>query len=101
MAKIDPERYGVNTLAVRAGRQPTGEGEHSEPLFLTSSYVFKDAAQAAARFRRGRTGQYLLQVHQFHGAHLRGTAGGHGEVGEVYRHVFRHGRHSEYLPWVC
>ena len=50
MAKIDPERHGVNTLAVRAGRQPTGEGEHSEPLFLTSSYVFKDAAQAAARF---------------------------------------------------
>ena len=50
MAKIDPDRYGVNTLAVRAGRQPTGEGEHSEPLFLTSSYVFKDAAQAAARF---------------------------------------------------
>ena len=40
MAKIDPDRYGVNTLAVRAGRQPTGEGEHSEPMFLTSSFVF-------------------------------------------------------------
>ena len=50
MAKIDPDKYGVNTLAVRAGRQPTAEGEHSEPLFLTSSFVFKDAAQAAARF---------------------------------------------------
>ena len=56
MAKIDPHRYGVNTLAVRAGRQPTGEGEHSEPLFLTSSYVFKDAAQAAARFAEEEPG---------------------------------------------
>ena len=55
-AKIDPHRYGVNTLAVRAGRQPTGEGEHSEPLFLTSSYVFKDAAQAAARFAEEEPG---------------------------------------------
>ena len=31
MAKIDPDKYGVNTLAVRAGRAPTAEGEHSEP----------------------------------------------------------------------
>ena len=56
MAKIDHHRYGVNTLAVRAGRQPTGEGEHSEPLFLTSSYVFRDAAQAAARFAEEEPG---------------------------------------------
>ena len=56
MAKIDPDRYGVNTLAVRAGRQPTGEGEHSEPMFLTSSFVFKDAAQAAARFAEDEPG---------------------------------------------
>ncbi len=56
MAKIDPDQYGVNTLAVRAGRQPTGEGEHSEPLFLTSSFVFKDAAQAAARFAEDEPG---------------------------------------------
>jgi O-succinylhomoserine sulfhydrylase len=56
MAKIDPGRYGVNTLAVRAGRQPTGEGEHSEPLFLTSSFVFRDAAQAAARFAEDEPG---------------------------------------------
>ena len=56
MAKIDPDRYRVNTLAVRAGRQPTGEGEHSEPMFLTSSFVFKDAAQAAARFAEDEPG---------------------------------------------
>jgi len=38
------------TRAVRAGRQCTPEGEHSEALFLTSSYVFANAAEAAARF---------------------------------------------------
>lgn len=38
------------TLAVRAGYRRTGEGEHSEALFLTSSYVFASAAEAAARF---------------------------------------------------
>ncbi len=39
-----------DTLAVRAGQVRTAEGEHAEPLFLTSSYVFESAAAAAARF---------------------------------------------------
>lgn len=39
-----------DSLAVRAGQQHTAEGEHSEPMFLTSSFVFESAAQAAARF---------------------------------------------------
>lgn len=39
-----------DTLAIRAGQVRTGEGEHAEPIFLTSSYVFEDAAEAAARF---------------------------------------------------
>jgi len=38
------------TRAVRAGQQRTHEGEHSEAIFLTSSYVFANAAEAAARF---------------------------------------------------
>lgn len=40
----------LDTLAVRAGHRRTEEGEHSEALFLTSSYVFDSAAHAAARF---------------------------------------------------
>jgi O-succinylhomoserine sulfhydrylase len=40
----------LDTLAVRAGISRTAEGEHSEPIFLTSSYVFENAAEAAARF---------------------------------------------------
>ena len=42
--------YHLDTLAVRAGQQRTHEGEHAEPIFLTSSYVFESAAAAAARF---------------------------------------------------
>ncbi|HLT04056.1 MAG TPA: O-succinylhomoserine sulfhydrylase, partial [Pseudomonas sp.] len=41
---------GPDTLAVRAGQRRTPEGEHSEALFLSSSYVFRSAADAAARF---------------------------------------------------
>lgn len=39
-----------DTLAIRAGQQRTAEGEHSETIFPTSSYVFDSCAQAAARF---------------------------------------------------
>lgn len=42
--------YEIQTLAVRAGQARTEFQEHSEALFLTSSFVFKDARQAAARF---------------------------------------------------
>lgn len=38
------------TLAVRAGVQRSQFNEHSEALYLTSSFVFDNAAQAAARF---------------------------------------------------
>ena len=46
----DIESLGFDTLAVRAGQVRTSEGEQSEPIFPTSSYVFDTAAQAAARF---------------------------------------------------
>lgn len=42
--------FGFDTLAVRAGQLRTAEGEHSEPIFTTSSFVFASAAEAAARF---------------------------------------------------
>ncbi|HUQ74094.1 MAG TPA: O-succinylhomoserine sulfhydrylase [Burkholderiales bacterium] len=38
------------TLGVRAGQRRTEFHEHSEALFLTSSFVFDSAEQAAARF---------------------------------------------------
>jgi len=39
-----------STLGVRAGTQRSEFGEHSDALFLTSSFVFDDAAAAAAGF---------------------------------------------------
>jgi len=45
MTTLHPE-----TLAVRAGTLRTEFQEHSEALFLTSSFVFGSAAEAAARF---------------------------------------------------
>jgi len=42
--------FGINTQATRAGQERSFEGEHSELIFASSSYVFKNAAEAAARF---------------------------------------------------
>ena len=44
------QKYQPETLAVRAGTARSQFNEHSEALYLTSSYVFDSAAQAAARF---------------------------------------------------
>jgi O-succinylhomoserine sulfhydrylase len=44
------DEYGLDTLAVRAGIQRSQFGEHSEALFLTSSFVFGSALEAARRF---------------------------------------------------
>ena len=46
----DLDGVGFDTLAVRAGQRRTPESEHGEAMFLTSSYVFRSAADAAARF---------------------------------------------------
>ncbi|SDT88320.1 O-succinylhomoserine sulfhydrylase [Geopseudomonas guangdongensis] len=46
----DLDGAGFDTLAVRAGQHRSPEGEHGEALFMTSSYVFRSAADAAARF---------------------------------------------------
>jgi O-succinylhomoserine sulfhydrylase len=48
--------YRLATLAIRAGHSRTAEGEHSEPIFPTSSFVFTSAAQAAARFSEAEPG---------------------------------------------
>ena len=52
----DIDQWGFDTRAVRAGQHRTNEGENSEPIFLTSSYVFKNAAEAAARFSGAEPG---------------------------------------------
>ena len=44
------DEFKFATRAVREGQVRTQEGEHSDPIFLTSSFVFASAAEAAARF---------------------------------------------------
>lgn len=48
--EADLEGVSMDTLAVRAGQNRTGELEHSDAIFPTSSFVYGSAAQAAARF---------------------------------------------------
>jgi len=50
------DTFELATLSVRAGQRRTEFQEHSEALFLTSSFVFDSAAQAAARFTGGEEG---------------------------------------------
>ncbi|HEY1058402.1 MAG TPA: O-succinylhomoserine sulfhydrylase [Limnobacter sp.] len=50
MSEKDHPDWATATQAIRAGSQRTPFGEHSEAMFLTSSFVFDSAAQAAARF---------------------------------------------------
>ena len=52
MHRDDPDfdELDWQSLAVRGGLRRTTEGEHSEPIFTTSSYVFDSAQHAAERF---------------------------------------------------
>lgn len=50
MSTSDWDELGFATKAVRAGHERTQFGEQGEPIFTTSSFTFKSAAQAAARF---------------------------------------------------
>ncbi len=47
---MNEQSPGFDSLAIRAGQQRTPEGEHSEAIFATSSFVFSNAQQAADRF---------------------------------------------------
>jgi O-succinylhomoserine sulfhydrylase len=53
---MDYDELGFGTRAVRAGHRRSPEGEQSEPVFLTSSFVFANAEEAAARFAEEQPG---------------------------------------------
>ncbi|MBJ8452418.1 O-succinylhomoserine sulfhydrylase [Acinetobacter bereziniae] len=48
--------YQLDTLAIRTGHTRSFEGEHGEPIFLTSSFVYENAAEAAAKFSGAEPG---------------------------------------------
>lgn len=51
MSTNDWNHLDLATTAVRAGHTRTHEGEHSEAIFSTSSFVFSSAEEAANRFQ--------------------------------------------------
>lgn len=53
--EVEPSRH-FDTLALRTGHHRTHEGEHAEPIFLTSSFVYESAADAAACFANEKPG---------------------------------------------
>ncbi|MBF7686990.1 O-succinylhomoserine sulfhydrylase [Acinetobacter rathckeae] len=52
----DDDLLGPDTLAIRTGHERTHEGEHGEPIFLTSSFVYKNAQEAANKFQGKESG---------------------------------------------
>ena len=50
MNQPDEPDYQIDTLAIRTGHTRSFEGEHGEPIFLTSSFVYANAEEAAAKF---------------------------------------------------
>ncbi len=59
---LDVSQLDPQTIAVRAGTWRSEMGEHSEAVFLTSSYVFRNAAEAAARFSGAAHGHVYSRV---------------------------------------
>ncbi|WP_287910839.1 O-succinylhomoserine sulfhydrylase [Acinetobacter sp.] len=56
MSQNDDIEYQLDTLAIRTGHTRSFEGEHGEPIFLTSSFVYENAAEAAAKFSGAEPG---------------------------------------------
>jgi O-succinylhomoserine sulfhydrylase len=56
MTAPDSKSLHPDTLAIRTGIERSQFGEHSEAMYLTSSFVFESAAQAAARFSGAEEG---------------------------------------------
>lgn len=52
----DEIQYQPETLAVHSGQRRSAEGEMSEPIFASTSFVFSSAAEAAARFSGEKPG---------------------------------------------
>jgi O-succinylhomoserine sulfhydrylase len=50
------DEYDLETLAIRSGTVRSQFNEHSEAMFLTSSFMFGSAAEAAARFKGEQPG---------------------------------------------
>jgi len=60
--KIIMTDYNFDTLAIRAGHEQSSFQEHSESIFTTSSFTFKSAEEAAARFSGDEKAHFYTRV---------------------------------------
>ncbi|MFA6314457.1 MAG: O-acetylhomoserine aminocarboxypropyltransferase [Sterolibacterium sp.] len=59
----DPKTYGLDTLSLHAGQVPDSQyGARAAPIYLTTSFVFKDSDQAAALFNMERAGHVYSRI---------------------------------------
>ncbi|TRZ70076.1 MAG: aminotransferase class I/II-fold pyridoxal phosphate-dependent enzyme, partial [Rhodocyclaceae bacterium] len=59
----DPKTYGLDTLSLHAGQVPDPQfGARATPIYLTTSFVFKDSDQAAALFNMERAGHVYSRI---------------------------------------
>ena len=54
--------FQFDTLAIRSGHQRTNEMEHGEAIFPTSSFIFHNAADAAAKFAGDQPGNIYARM---------------------------------------
>ncbi|HUW36758.1 MAG TPA: O-acetylhomoserine aminocarboxypropyltransferase [Rhodocyclaceae bacterium] len=59
----DPKSYGFDTLSLHAGQVPDSQyGARAAPIYLTTSFVFKDSDQAASLFNMERAGHVYSRI---------------------------------------
>ncbi|MEW5887828.1 MAG: O-acetylhomoserine aminocarboxypropyltransferase [Pseudomonadota bacterium] len=59
----DPKTFSFDTLSLHAGQQPDNQyGARATPIYLTTSFVFKDSDQAAALFNMERAGHVYSRI---------------------------------------
>jgi O-acetylhomoserine (thiol)-lyase len=59
----DPRPLAFDTLSLHAGQVPDAQfGARAAPIYLTTSFVFKDADQAAALFNMERAGHVYSRI---------------------------------------
>lgn len=104
--EFDADDWAFDTRAVRSGTHRTQFGEHSEPVFLTSSFVHDSAQHAADKFANkapgfiySRFGNPTIQAFQERLASLEGgeaclaTASGMSAIMSVLISLARTGDH--------
>src|SRR5258705_7136184 len=58
-----PKTYQFDTLSLHAGQQPDQQfGARAQPVYFTTSYVFKDTEQAASLFNMERAGHVYTRI---------------------------------------